>query len=400
VVLALLSACFVAGAADAQTNAPASSGGAPGGVTLRGRLVDAYPGVTPQPDAVIFRRVDGPPVMTSGRVAVRADRTFVIQNVAPGIYDLQAGFSYDVVTVTVGKADVSGIEIKVSGQVALFPDVRMDDGSPIPEGGLWRLQVAPRQSLAIPLGGRVALVAPRGKRWIFISAPEGVFIRSAVVNGVDIRTSPVDFVPDVLPPTIHVVLTREKPAAPPTGVVVGATGLPGLEVELINVTGFTRSTFVGTATTDTNGAFRFEGLTPGLYRINIPPVERVVDSLEVGAGTTSVDIPIPEGTRVVGGGPIQIYDGEKRMVLARRARLTILAQREGTTTRVPIEEFVGFWGALAPGAYRLMLEGLEPGFSIRSFTAGSINLLEQPFVVPMDRPAETIRLDLNYSSPE
>ncbi len=53
-----------------------------------------------------------------------------------------------------------------------------------------------------------------------------------------------------------------------------------------------------------------------------------------------------------------------------------------------------------PGAYRLTVEGLEPGFSVRSLRAGSVDLLEQPFVVPVDRPAERIELELDYAEPE
>ena len=86
------------------------------------------------------------------------------------------------------------------------------------------------------------------------------------------------------------------------------------------------------------------------------------------------------------------------MVLVRPAGLELIAERADTSTRIPVDSFLGFWDTLAPRNYRLSVEGLEPGFTVRSFSAGSVNLLEQPFTVPIDRPAETIRLELNYEA--
>lgn len=87
------------------------------------------------------------------------------------------------------------------------------------------------------------------------------------------------------------------------------------------------------------------------------------------------------------------------MGLARPAGITLIAEREGVQTRIAAS-FWDYWGALAPGAYRLTVEGIQPGYSIRSLKAGSVNLLEQPFIVPVDRPAERIEFELDYVTPE
>ena len=95
-IFALGALSFLA-AAQAGAQAPPVPVPAPPvpGVTVSGRIVDAYPGALPQPDAVLLRRMDGPPVMTTGKAAVQADRTFVIENVAPGIYEIQTSHSFD-----------------------------------------------------------------------------------------------------------------------------------------------------------------------------------------------------------------------------------------------------------------------------------------------------------------
>jgi hypothetical protein len=49
-----------------------------------------------------------------------------------------------------------------------------------------------------------------------------------------------------------------------------------------------------------------------------------------------------------------------------------------------------FWDALPPGEYRVTVDGLEPGSSVDALRAGSVDLLSRPFVVPGNRPPETI----------
>jgi hypothetical protein len=397
----LASVCVLAalaqGAFAQQTPSPVSR---TGGVTLSGRIVDAYPGAQPQPDAVLIRPLDGPPVPNSGKAAIRPDRTFVIENVLPGIYELQASYSFSTTEVTVGSSDITGIELEVSGQVRLTPNVRMDDSSPAPPGLMFRVIISPGRSMFGPFTGPAGLSMAPGMRWVFMVPPPGLYVASATSGGVDLLRNKLDVRPGAAPRTIDVVLTKTQPVGAPVVTLAGMVGRQaGVDVELVDVTSASaQPRLVSSTTTDAEGAFRFEGLRRGIYRINLPPIDRVANDIQIGGDDVRVEIVAPEGTRIVGGGAVSIYFGGKRMVLVRPARLTLVAEREGERTRIPIE-FMGFWGALVPGAYRLTVEGLQPGFSVRSLAAGSVNLLEQPFVVPHDRPAEVIRLDLTYVAP-
>lgn len=379
-----------------QPAAPAAAEAS--GVTLRGRVVDAYPGAMPRPDVVSFARLDGPPVQVTDRVPIAPDRTFVFEHVAPGRYELRAGRSFSTTEVMVATADVRDIELVVSGETAFEVRARMDDGSAVPAEGYARVFINVTRSMSAALDTPSALTLPPGDHWVFFIAPPGVHVRSASTADADLLRAPLAVAPGDSHRVIDVVLTRAKPADAPMVTVAGVAGRSGLELELVDTTNSRRIEFVGTTTTDADGRFRFAPVHRGIFRIGAPPADRVVENLQVGAGQIEVTIPIAADARVVAGGLVTIDVSGKRVVLLRQARMALVAEREGTVTRIPVT-FTGYWGALVPGAYRMTVEGLEPGFSIRSFTAGSTNLLEQPFVVPRDRPAETIELALAYTAP-
>lgn len=398
-----LFSCWLAfGAID---NAIAQESPAPvaraAGVTVSGRVVDGYPGAMPQPEVVLFTRMDGPPSRppVTTRLEVGPDRTFTAAGVAPGEYTLQALGSFDTKWIVVGADDISGIDVIVSGQSHLQPTVRVDDGSAVPEPVMVRIFFGPGRSQYRSLLDPAGFVLPPGERWLFVVAPDGYFVQSMASAGVDLLRSPIDIQPGAAPRGIDVVLTRGKPADAPTVSVVGTVrGHAGLDVELVETTSG-RRTIVDVTTTDGDGGFRFDGLPRGVYAIDLPPAERVVNEIQSGAGESRVDISVPTGGRIFAGAFVPIHTGQMRMVPIRPSRLSLVAERDGIRTSIPIE-FTGYWGALEPGAYRLSVEGLQPGYSVRVLTAGSVNLLEEPFIVPADRAAEIVRLELNYVASE
>jgi hypothetical protein len=232
---------------------------------------------------------------------------------------------------------------------------------------------------------------------MFIRPPTGYEVFSASLNGGDVLRAPLETTPADDGRPLVVVLTRTRPENAPTTTVTGTVGdLPGLDVELIDVTVPTRRAIAGTTITESDGAFRFAGIRPGLYEISLPPVDRVVTDVVASVGEVRVEIPVPAGARVVGGVALVYQTGPRP---ARPGPITLVAERDGSRTHIPIAEQNNFWGALPPGAYRLTVDGLPSGYTVRALTAGTVNLLEQPFVVPGDRPAELLRLELSYVPP-
>ncbi|ODS51872.1 MAG: hypothetical protein ABS36_19055 [Acidobacteria bacterium SCN 69-37] len=180
------------------------------GAAIAGRVVDAYPGATPQPDAVLYRRMDGPPVPTAGRVPVRPDRTFVIEHLVAGLYELYANFSSRRQMVTVGAADVTGIELVVSGQGRVIAAGRMDDGSAMPPGGGALVHIALRLAASAPLESREGFTVPPGEYWLLVVPPAGTFVKSMMAGDVDLRRMPLRIEPGARPLGVDVVLTRGK----------------------------------------------------------------------------------------------------------------------------------------------------------------------------------------------
>lgn len=238
---------------------------------ISGRVVDAYPGATPQPDVVLYRRMDGPPLPGNGRVPVRPDRTFVIENLDAGLYELYANYSFPRQLVTVGATDVTGVELVVSGQSRVIPVGRMDDGSELPPGGGAIVHLAPLRSAGSALESPDGFTVPPGLYWLFVAPPPGTFVKSMLAGDVDLRRAPLRIEPGAAPRRVDVVLTRTKPADAPVTTVAGSAGQAGLEVELVDLMHGRRATLVAATTTDASGGFRFANVVPGFYRINLPP---------------------------------------------------------------------------------------------------------------------------------
>ena len=105
---------------------------------------------------------------------------------------------------------------------------------------------------------------------------------------------PLRVEPGSAPRRVDVVLTRTKPADAPVTTVTGSTGQAGFDVELVDLVHGRRATLVAATTTDASGVFRFENVVPGFYRINLPPAERVVDYLVVGADEVTVELGVAQ----------------------------------------------------------------------------------------------------------
>lgn len=402
-IILLLAGLFVVHFSGPVALSQTRSGGTPAsGVRVSGSVVKIHPDAVPAPTEVLMHTPveDRWPPGPMLRAPILANGTFVFQDVPPGNYELGLNpvVHEERLSIAVDGTDLTGLRLTAVGRPQLIPRVRLDDGSALPPDRLIGFRVpigseGPYSWLSRPVS------VPPGKRFVFVVPPDGYFVVSATAGGVDLLREPLDTAPAAPDRDFEVVLSRTRPADIPTATLTGRiTGdHPGVEVELVNVTKFGSPqdrNIAGTTKAGPDGTFEFRNLPYGVYDIGLPPAQRVVRGLVVAGGESRIEIPVPPGT-LFAGGYVFVFDRGGRQVSEWRGKLSMVAEANGQRTVFAIDR-LGFWGTLPPGAYHVTIEGLSPGFTVRSLSAGSANLLVSPFIVPPNRPAETVNLVLQY----
>lgn len=223
-----------------------------------------------------------------------------------------------------------------------------------------------------------------------------MFVRSLVSAGVDLLREPLTIEPVAPERGLQVVLTRSPAHAPKLARVRGrVTGGDGpLTVALVSSMSPRRATF-GPVPVARDGSFDIE-VEPGVYDVYVPPAFSVISGLAVPHAGRTIEVPLPKGY-LFGGGGVRVLD-QRGQSLPYIVRCTLVARNAAGVWRFPVQS-AGFWGALPPGEYRLTVENLEAGVSVATFEAGGRNLLEQPYVISVDRAPARITLALRYSGP-
>lgn len=385
-VLALvLAVVAVAGTAAERAAAQGADG-----VTVGGRVIaDASAPEVPIPDSVLLLSASSRGTFFRGVVV--EDGTFAIEGVPPGRYSLQVSGGAHMQQLDVSTTDVVDLEVPFVAQWPVPTSLRVDDGSEPPR--TLYVIVMPQGDRFAWLGNPVPMRLPRGLFHVFVRPPLGYHVLSAAAGATDLLREPLSMDPDHGPISIDVVLTRTPPVDAPRATLSGVLPQqPGVEVELVDraMPGETR--IAGTVRADDAGRFRFEGIAPGIYQIDLPPAEHV-RRVVLPAGETTVEIDVPPGT-IFAGAPVRVIDASGTPVGEWPATAPeLVVERSGYAARFAVARD-GFWGTLPPGEYRVRLDGLASGFSVRALAAGSVDLLEQQLVVPANRPAETIRIEL------
>jgi hypothetical protein len=106
---------------------------------------------------------------------------------------------------------------------------------------------------------------------------------------------------------------------------------------------------------------------------------------------------VPAGS-ILAGAAVRVVNPAGRTVPDWPGQIALVATSvsAGGTTSLAVSPD-GFWGALPPGTYAVRLDGLSPPFSVKSLTAGSVDLTKAALVVPDGRPAEQIEIVLEVS---
>lgn len=387
----------VLGAAPILQGAPRAQSSRQG-VRVAGTVVDAYAGVAPVPDVVTL----SPQLGVAGfgsplrKTDVLPDRSFVFDDVLPGEYQLSTTVGSEL-TIQVGVEAVTGLQLRHVGLTELFPSVRMDDGSAVPPRVGFHIEMEDGNVYAGWLNPERAIVLPPGRRFFFIQPPDGVFVRSMVSAGVDLFRERLAVEPVAPERGIEIVLTRlPVPRARVRGRVTGGTG--PFSVQLTpSMFSFRKSLMSTSVAVAADGSFDVE-VEPGIYDVHVPPAFRAVRGLVVPQIGATVEVPLPSG-RLFGGGAVRVVDSRGQWLPYSIGRAIVLAARSAAgVSRFPVE-VPGFWGVLPPGEYRLSLENLPAGVSVATLESAGRNLLDVPFVVPVERNPPRITLVLRYDGP-
>jgi hypothetical protein len=238
---------------------------------------------------------------------------------------------------------------------------------------------------------------PPGTFPVLIGAPAGYYAQSVRAGARDLLQEPLIVEPTSGPLKVAVVLRRSPSPPPGTTRVSGhiTNGREGTEVELVDATQ-PQSMIAGRTTTGADGTFQFTGLRAGAYQLNLPPARRVMNNIIVLGKDVVVDVPVPSGSLFAGNG-VAVVNESGQPGPYWPGRISLVAEAGDVKASFPVH-VEGFWGALPPGSYRVHVDGLPADFSVRSLSAGSVDLLQRPFSVPAGRPAETITLVLQTTN--
>jgi hypothetical protein len=401
-------------AAQAPTSLPARSTGndepVDPGVSVSGRVVNLHPEVEPTQPREIVLSAGAAYVGSLGprsRTPIRPDGTFEFKGVRPGRYRLSPnpGGMYLRTDVEVAAHDIQDVRVPVSVLIPVTIRATMDDGSALPAPPVRRIQVQVRSgpgrsstmSALNDEGTHRGSVVP-GTSYIFLRPPAGYFVKSLRTGDVDLRRAALN--PPAASPPIEVaaVISRTPPADLSNVKVSGRVSgnHPGVEVRLVDASDFfSRRRALKRTTTGPDGTFVFPDVTPGPYSLDLPPARDVLTGIvALGEDVEGLEVAVPAG--VIFSGLLRgVYDASGRAVSMSvgAAGISIRFSTAATSHVVPVGTRF-FWSALPPGSYRVEIEGLPKGFSVRSLSAGSVDLTSRPFVVPATRPPEQIEIAL------
>jgi hypothetical protein len=343
-------------------------------------------------------------------ITVTPDGKFEISPVPPGTYRLTVmgmlSLMSGTTTVTVGNLDLTGIEIPIPNSVAIKGRVTLDGGGPLPNVAV-QLRVARG-----PTSTHNATPRPDGS--FTINLPEGEFSASMAARVVPagytlstLKYGEADLLKEALKITATnpAELIIEYKSAGVTGTrykVSGRITAAAADVNLTLVTSAVGRNAGGQgqlSTTSTAGAFEFSDVLPGRYTIRGTSSQslragnsvRFTVSRPVVVGNSDLrdlQFPIPEvrnvpfQVSVEGGGPVprlsfQLTNGTD----------------QGSTQGSPING--SFVVPLPVDGWRISVANLPVGYSVKSMTYGSSDLLRDPLKLA---ESETLPIQLTLSA--
>jgi TonB family protein len=344
-------------------------------VTVSGRLVQ--PNGAPATGVPSINLIGRQPGITTS--SVRSDGSFEFSRVRPGNYQLLlVGVPFaERIPVVVGDEDVTGIEVPVVGTVNLTGTVNVEENGPRPRLTIVFSPVKGNRNIpgATPqTNGTFQVTLPEGEYRVgWTGLPAGYELKSITAGSVDLLSTTLKASSSSPVPSIVVNLGVGKdPWVKVSGKV---TALPPVQ----NGTPY-RLTLSGPPFVDfpevpinPDGSFGFARLLPGTYSARITP------ALPVAATTFTV------GNRDVTDVAIALQPlKEIRGVITNGNVSGMLRfswnESSGPNTTATASQIDGKFTLLVPeGERRITLD--MPGYTVQSFTYGSVDLLKEPLRV-------------------
>jgi TonB family protein len=367
------------------------------------------PGLVPLQDRVgvtVSGRVIGPPSQnlsgtqraslngsSSQATSINADGSFTFSNVRPGTYNLtiNSGILSQPISIVVDDKDITGIEAVVVTMADVTGTVVVDGGGIRPRitlsfssfrGG------TTTPSAALSSDGSFRAVLREGEYQLTWSAlPSGYQLKSITAGSLDLLTNPLKITGGI--PVPPIVMTLKVDSPPPwvkvSGRVIGLNRGQGAGPRLtLSGVSFPLQEVPDTAI-NADGSFEFLRVLPGTYTARVTPTIPVPSTTIVvpsGKDLSGVEIIIPALKEVTGR---VVVEGLSQIV----PRLTFTLTPSDTLGRAfPLGNLSSAGIAQPDGTFKVTLPEAEhrvtltvPGYSVRSLTYGSTDLLRDPLKI-------------------
>jgi hypothetical protein len=315
--------------------------------------------------------------------------------------------------VNVGNLDLSGIEIPIPNPVVVRGHVTLDGDGPLPT----RVTL----QLTDSSGANFYVATPKPDGSFTLNMQEGEFSVSIVPEGLPpgyvvgtMKYGDVDLLKEPLKTAASNsadlnIGYKSNVAVGPTFKVSGhaTNGSSGMDLSLVGAVsgGFGGGRFGGgqgqQATTGTAGAFEFSNVLPGRYTLRGTVVHtlragnltRFMVSLPLVVGNSDlrdVQLPIPAENNV----PFQISVEGGGPVPSLRFQLTN-GTDQGSAQGAPSNET--FVLSLPAAGWRISVTNLPAGYSVKSMTYGSSDLLREPLTLN-ENASKEIQLTLSLAA--
>jgi hypothetical protein len=355
---------------------------------VKGRVVRPASNPGPIPNKVMLSGLSMPDL----EAPIAADGSFEFPKVLPGTYRAQALPSNErqnPVSVNVVR-DIDGMEIVMPRQFEVSGRTVVDlDGPMVPRFSLQATSLSGNSVNTIAGNGTFRMILPEGTyRFMTSGFPAGYSVRSMKSGSVDLLREPLIAVGTA--PIPEVVVTIGVSTPPPwrkvSGRVIASPGssMPaGIRVALDGEFGSL------VANVNPEGSYEFSRILPGAYRFSInPPLEISPTTLTVGDKDVkgfevrlSVQMELSGRVSIEGGAPLPPLG-----LIILRANGAVLYSSKKIEIRPPGT----FNTMVTEGEYRITIDGLPPGYVLKSITSGSVDLTQSSLKVTASTPSEIV----------
>jgi len=286
--------------------------------------------------------------------------------------------------------DIDGLEIVIPRQLEVSGRTVVDlDGPMLPRFRIQATSLTGNSVNALAGNGTFRMILPEGTyRFITSGFPAGYSVRSMKSGSVDLLTEPLVAVGAAPIPEVVVTIGVSTPTpwkkvsgrvvAPP-GVSLPAGIRVALDGEFGNLV----------VNVNPDGAYEFPRVLPGGYRLQInPPLQIPSTTLTVGdKDITEFDVRLSLQMEL--SGRVNIEGGTPLPPLG-----LIISSVNGAVLygarKIEVRPPGAFNAMVTEGEYRITLDGLPPGYVLKSMTSGSVDLMQSSLKVTASSSSEIV----------